>query len=123
MARTDYVERAIKERFRLSGDVPLLPEIKTATEFLLTTPDNEILSFWEAQLLRLKELEGNCAPMQADWDGEASAPIRSSSTGIKAVATQHLLTQLGLGGSNWMRQCIYGFDAMGTFSQCGVFTG
>ena len=68
ISRTDHVDRAMKERFRLSDDAPLPPGVKTATEFLLTTPDKEILPFWEAQLQRLKELVGNCAPTQADWE-------------------------------------------------------
>ena len=59
--------------------------------------------------------------MQADWAAATSASIRSAPTGIKAVATQHLMTQLGLGGSKWMRQFIYGFDVMGAFSHDGVF--
>ena len=115
ISRTDHVGRAMKERFHLSDDAPLPPEIKTATEFLLTTPDREILCFWEAQILRLKELVGNCAPTQADWGGGDSAPNLSTATGIKAVAIHHLLTQLGLGGSNWRRQFIYGFGALMAF--------
>ena len=59
--------------------------------------------------------------MQADWDEATSASIRSAPAGIKAVEIQHLLTQLWLGGSNWMRQFIYGFGATGHFSQDGVF--
>ena len=110
----------MKERFQLSDDAPLPPEIKTATEFLRTSPDKESLPFWASQLQRLKELVGKSAPMQADWEEAAPASIRSAPTGIKAVATQRLLTQLGLVGSNWIRQFIYGFGAMGTFSQDGV---
>ena len=94
------VERAMVEPFRLSGEDHLPPEVKNATGTHLRTPEMEILPFWASQLERMEELVGNCAPTQSDWDGADSAPTRAAYDGIKAVSTQHLMSQLGEGASN-----------------------
>ena len=48
-------------------------------------------------------------------------PIRSSAGSIKTVALFPLMDSLGLGGGRWIRQFIYGFDVVGSFSQSSVF--
>ena len=49
-------------------------------------------------------------------------PLLAESAGIKSVAIPHLASQYGLGGSRWAEQFIYGFGAMGTFPQAGLYS-
>ena len=120
-SHTDHVEKAMREPFHLSDPVPLPPEVKAATAYLSRTPDSEVLSSWKSQIRRLKDLVTACEPMQAEWDRMTPDSIRGASSGIRSVALLHLMSQFGLGGKRWMKQFIYGFDVMGTFSQDGLF--
>ena len=55
--------------------------------------------------------------MQEHWDSFIPPEIRPASRSIKTVALSFLMDSIGIGGSRWIRQFIYGFDVTGSISQ------
>ena len=120
-SKSDFVYRAMAEPFHLAGEIPLPGEAKASISFIKNTHAGEILEFLKAQLRRLRKLAAAAAPAQAAWVALIPLSIRPAAGRIKIVTTPHLLHQLDLGGQSWIKQFIYGFDIVGTFSQEGLF--
>ena len=121
VSHTDHVERAMSEPFHLSGLVPLPRGLSSAMDCIRSAPDVPVLVFWKELLRRMRRLRADCSLAQAAWVAAAPAGIPATSAVVQPPLMVHLLAQLGAGGSRWMKQFIYGFGAMGSFSQAGVF--
>ena len=120
-SKTDFVFRAMAEPFHLADEIPLPSEVKASLDFIKNTAPDKIRRFWKAQLRRLRLLTRAAAPAQAVWDALIPDFIRPAAGKLKTVTISHLLHQFGLGGQSWIKQFIYGFDIVGTFSQEGLF--
>ena len=121
-SRNDHVEKDMREPPRLSGPVPLPPEVISAADYLRRAPRSDILANWESLIRRLTDLVRARDTMQDEWGRGTPDPHREASAGIKSAAILHLMSQLGLGGSRRMDQFVYVFDVMGAFSHDGLFT-
>ena len=118
-SHADHVFQVVKEPFRLSGPIPLPGEIISSLEFLSSYSDEKIRGIWAEQFSRLSGLISAAAPTQEAWNSSAPS-LRPVAGSIKTVALSFLMDSMGLGGSRWIRQFIYGFDVIGSFSQSSV---
>ena len=62
-------------------------------------------------------------PKHEVWNSFTLPSLRLVAGSIRTVALSFLMDSLGIGGSRWIRQFIYGFDLVGSFSQTSVFPG
>ena len=109
------------EPFHLADETPLPGEVKASLSLIKNTEPGKILQFWRAQLRRLRKLAAAAAPTQAARGALIPDSIRPAAGRIKIVTISRLLRQLNMGGQSWIKQFIYGFDIVGTFSQEGIF--
>ena len=121
-SRTDRFGSAIREPLRLTGPVPLPPEVILAEGYLSRTPASDILASWKSQIRRHKDIARAYAPMKAEWDRMTPKHIMGASASIKSVAIRRRTSQFGPGGLRSAKQFAYGFDVVGTLPQCGLFT-
>ena len=120
-SHADHVYKAMREPFHLADKAPLPGEISEALQFLQSNSGDVIRSEWAGQLRRLGELSLELEPTQTIWTDATLPAIRQAAAGAKPVLISHFLTQLGKGGSRWLKQFAHGFGAIGTFSQDGLF--
>ena len=120
-SKSDFVFRAMAEPFHLEGEIPLPAEVKASLDFITNTDPDRTLKFWKAQLRRIRNLARAAAPTQAAWGDLIPDFIRPAAGRLKTVTISHLTHQFGLGGQSWVKQFIYGFEIVGTFSQEGLF--
>lgn len=119
-SRTDHVEKAILEPFHLAGEIPIPPEVTRAMDFISSTPDRSTRQFWRMQLSRLMSIVKGGRTHNSD--GIAAAPVSSGCQITHPDSTDRPTpSQLGVGGEQWAKQVIYGFDIVGRISQMGAF--
>ena len=116
-----HSHKAMREPFHLSGRTPLPVEITEALNFPMANSDEVIRAEWADKLIRLEALSLELEPLQTIWKDATVPAIRQAVTGAKPVLISHLLAQLGIGGSRWLRQFARGFGAIGTSSHGGLF--
>ena len=120
-SKLDHVNRASRETFHLSDRIPLPDELCESIQFIRSVSLETAVQFWDAQLGRIEALISESMPFQATWDSFIPERIRSAAGFIKTVALSELMHQFGMKGEVWLRQFIFGFDILGSFSQRGVF--
>ena len=120
-SKLDHIERASREPFHLSGRIPLPGELRESIQFIRPVSLETVVHFGDAQLGRIEALISESAPFQAEWDSSIPERIRSAAGFVKTVALSELTHQFGMRGDLWLRQFIFGFDILGSFSQRGVF--
>ena len=62
----------------------------------------------------------SAASAQEVWNSCIRPSHRPVAGSVRAVVLSTLLDSLGIGGSRWIRQFIYGFDLVGSFSQASA---
>ena len=116
----DHVTKALQTEFCLSKEIPIPPEIVDSSEWISTTPHDEILSFWKTQFSALQQLVLDAAQSQAEWTNLTHQFLKPATERCQAVAFRQLLCHFNLGGDRWIGQFAHGFPTSGIISQEGV---
>ena len=117
----DHIRQACAKNFPLSADVELPQEINDSLDWLMSTDNETIITFWDEQLAKLEYLVQECHQAQEHWFTATPLAIKGAQSRFQAVAFHQLLHHFGLGGKNWIRQFIFGFPTTGFLSQTGIF--
>ena len=117
----DHIDKAMREEFYLSKEIPLPPEIETSLKVVAKYKEKTLVHHWGKQINDLRSLVDDCENIQRIWDAMAPSSIKEATGNMKTVTLAHLAQSLGLGGGNWIRQFTYGFPLVGDLSQSGVY--
>ena len=115
------VVEALRAPFVLDQAIPLPESTKKALNFLRFSRPEDVAEFLKLQLYMTSSLVEAATPHEKHRGKLIPSQIRPAAEKIELPAFLSLMLQLGLGGSRWRRQFIYGFKLVGRLRQCDTF--
>ena len=112
-----HIDKALSSPFFLSLSVPLPSSITEAATFLMNSPTELILSFWEDQLTALDKLVSDSAETEKAWATLIPSQTAPATGKIHLPALMSLAIQCGTGGTSWLQQFLFGFPIVGRLAQ------
>ena len=116
-----HLEGALALPFPMALDTPLPKDFKNALDWISSTPLSAISSYWDSQLLALKDLSTNPICSSDSWYNLRERSFSQAPRSLNIALLAQLADYCEMGGLDWLSGYINGFPITGTICQSGVF--
>ena len=112
---------SLRAPFFLDQEIPLPESTKKALNFWRLIRPEDVAKFRKLQLYRTSSLVEAATPHEKQRWGFTPSQIRPAAEKLEPSAFLSMMLQLGIGGSRWCQQFIYGSKLVGRLIQCDTF--